>query len=138
MQAVHALSASYGHLAQGITGIFWFYRQFGYEYALDLGGGRSIPLTAIPERLPDEPEPYILVPAQSSDVRQIMRLYDRQRAGRLVSTPRDDRSETTSQKVLHAGRRATRVRPCPGLWTRFRGEADPLAHGIDRKPLAPV
>ncbi len=31
-----------GHLAQGITGIPWYYRQFGYEYAIDLDGGRCV------------------------------------------------------------------------------------------------
>jgi GNAT superfamily N-acetyltransferase len=29
--AIHALSAAYGHQVQVITGIPWFYRQFGYE-----------------------------------------------------------------------------------------------------------
>jgi predicted acetyltransferase len=39
-EVLHAKSELMGHLAQGITGIPWYYRQFGYEYALDLGGGR--------------------------------------------------------------------------------------------------
>src|SRR5579883_1557166 len=33
---VHARSAAEGHLVQAITGIPYYYRQFGYEYALDL------------------------------------------------------------------------------------------------------
>src|SRR5712691_1828940 len=39
-EEIHARSEAEGHLAQGITGIRYFYRQFGYEYALDLGGRR--------------------------------------------------------------------------------------------------
>jgi len=38
MEVAHARSAALGHLVQGITGIPWYYRQFGYEYALALGG----------------------------------------------------------------------------------------------------
>ena len=37
---LHRWSAERGHLVQGITGIPYYYRQFGYEMALDLGGGR--------------------------------------------------------------------------------------------------
>jgi predicted acetyltransferase len=39
-EVLHGKSAAMGHLVQGITGIPWYYRQFGYEYALDLDGGR--------------------------------------------------------------------------------------------------
>ncbi len=37
---LHELSASRGELMQGITGIPWYYRQFGYEMGVDLGGSR--------------------------------------------------------------------------------------------------
>src|SRR5574340_76142 len=37
-EEIHARSEAQGDLAQGITGIAYFYRQFGYEYALNLGG----------------------------------------------------------------------------------------------------
>jgi hypothetical protein len=39
--AVHQLSKHYGHQIQIIEGIPWFYRQFGYEPALESGGGRQ-------------------------------------------------------------------------------------------------
>ncbi len=35
---LHARCDERGDLAVGITGIYYYYRQFGYEYALDLGG----------------------------------------------------------------------------------------------------
>ena len=36
---VHARSAARGEVMQAITGIPWFYRQFGYEMAIERGGG---------------------------------------------------------------------------------------------------
>jgi hypothetical protein len=41
MDAIHAMSAARGHLVQGITGIPWYYRQFGYEMAVNLSGARA-------------------------------------------------------------------------------------------------
>ena len=38
---IHAVSAQRGELMQGITGIPWYYRQFGYEMALDLEGKQN-------------------------------------------------------------------------------------------------
>ncbi len=46
MDVIHALSESNGELVQSITGIPWYYRQFGYEYALDLYHGRTVPVSA--------------------------------------------------------------------------------------------
>ncbi len=42
MDAVHELSRVRGELAQGITGIPWYYRLFGYEMTVNLGGSRSL------------------------------------------------------------------------------------------------
>ncbi|HET8844932.1 MAG TPA: GNAT family N-acetyltransferase, partial [Ktedonobacteraceae bacterium] len=47
-EELHKRSQAEGDLAQVITGIPYFYRQFGYEYALDLSGGRMVPLVNIP------------------------------------------------------------------------------------------
>jgi predicted N-acetyltransferase YhbS len=38
-ELVHARSAARGDLMQVITGIPWFYRQFGYEFGIGRGGG---------------------------------------------------------------------------------------------------
>jgi hypothetical protein len=40
--AIHALSAERGELMQGITGIPWYYSQFGYDMAMRLGGSLSV------------------------------------------------------------------------------------------------
>ena len=39
---VHAWSAARGHQLQVISGIPWFYRQFGYELAIERGGGPRV------------------------------------------------------------------------------------------------
>ncbi|HEU5102321.1 MAG TPA: GNAT family N-acetyltransferase [Roseiflexaceae bacterium] len=84
MELVHARSAAEGHLVQAITGIPHFYRQFGYEYALDLHGRRVIFLALIPEADAGSPEPYALREAALADIPAIMEIYDRRRAGSLV------------------------------------------------------
>lgn len=81
---VHARSAAEGHLVQGITGIAYFYRQFGYEYVLDLEGRRFVSIGEIPPTASDEPEPYGLRAAALDDVPQIMALYDQGRRGSLI------------------------------------------------------
>src|SRR4051812_13623726 len=88
-ELIHARSAAEGQLAQGITGIPYYYRQFGYEYALDLDGRRSIYLAAIPKIRPGIREPYMLRAATQEDVPQVMALYDRERARGPISTQID-------------------------------------------------
>ncbi len=92
---MHARSAERGDLAQCITGIPYFYRQFGYEYAVDLGGSRSVALTMIPDAKEGQPEPFTLRDATIDDLPQIRMLYERERSRNvnglpiLVSTPFD-------------------------------------------------
>ncbi len=81
---VHERSAAQGHLVQAITGISYFYRQFGYEYVLDLGGERTTYLSLIPAKKPDEPEPYHLRMATLHDIPHLMVLYNQGRHASLV------------------------------------------------------
>lgn len=81
---LHARSEAEGHLLQAITGIPYFYRQFGYEYVLNLGGWRSALLHAIPEKKGDDPEPYALRPATFDDIPHLMALYNQGRKGSLL------------------------------------------------------
>jgi hypothetical protein len=85
-ELIHARSTARGHLAQAITGIPFYYRQFGYEYALDLDGKRAVFFAAIPRLKEGEPEAYSLRDATLDDVPQLMALYDRERARGPVST----------------------------------------------------
>jgi hypothetical protein len=87
---LHAKSAAMGHEVQAITGIPWFYRQFGYEYALDLGGGRMVLFASIAALKEGESEPYRLRPMLPSDLSFVEPLYDRDAARSLVTCPRPD------------------------------------------------
>jgi hypothetical protein len=85
-ELIHARSAAQGHMAQGITGIGYYYRQFGYEYALDLGGNRAVFFAAIPKLKDGATEPFHLRNATIEDLPLVMRLYDSERARGPVST----------------------------------------------------
>lgn len=81
---LHARSEAEGHLLQAITGIPHFYRQFGYEYALELEGQRQVYLSLIPDAPAKTPEPYSLRAATPQDIPRIMEIYNRQRATSMV------------------------------------------------------
>lgn len=85
-ELVHARSEAEGHLAQGITGIPYFYRQFGYEYALDLDVRRLAYFALIPKASEEKPEPFSLRDATAADIPLIQSLYDQNRAIYPVST----------------------------------------------------
>lgn len=84
-EVLHARSAARGDLALAITGIDYYYRQFGYEYVFDGGGGWSLPLSAIPALADGAAEPYALRLATPADLPIIQPLYDRERAAGPVS-----------------------------------------------------
>ncbi|RAQ95325.1 GNAT family N-acetyltransferase [Thermogemmatispora tikiterensis] len=86
---LHARSEAEGALVQAITGIPYFYRQFGYEYALDLAGYLSFPVVLIPPAPGNEREPVQLRDATLEDLPAIMALYEahRQRGELAVTTP---------------------------------------------------
>lgn len=81
---LHARSEAEGHLVQGITGIPYFYRQFGYEYALELEGRRVTYLSHIPKAQVSTPEPYSLRVATTEDIPLLLELYNRQRSVSMV------------------------------------------------------
>ncbi len=83
-EMVHARSEAEGHLVQGITGITYFYRQFGYEYALELEGRRVTYLSLIPKAQESTPEPYSLRTATPEDIPLLMELYNRQRSASMI------------------------------------------------------
>ncbi|MFN3981224.1 MAG: GNAT family N-acetyltransferase [Caldilinea sp.] len=89
-EMVHARSAANNDLVQAITGIAYFYRQFGYEYVLDLEGQRYVNLTAIPELAQDAAEPYTLRLATFDDAPHLTALYNQGRSRSLVWHEADD------------------------------------------------
>jgi len=83
--ALHDRSDGRGDLAQAITGIPYFYRQFGYEYALDLGGERYVALSDIPDAPADHPDAISLREATEADLPFLSALYERACTHTLVS-----------------------------------------------------
>lgn len=89
-ELIHARSEAEGHLAQAITGIPYFYRLFGYEYALDLDGRCSTFVSLIPQAQEGTSEPFALRDATEADIPLLQFLYDRRRASSIVSGPIDE------------------------------------------------
>jgi hypothetical protein len=75
-EVIHQWSAERGESVQAITGIPYYYRQFGYEMGLALGGGRAGFSSHIPRLKEDEQEPYRIRPALEADLPFIAGLYD--------------------------------------------------------------
>ena len=90
--AIHAKSAARGELVQAITGIPWYYRQFGYGMALDLGGGRDFLWDRPGNDKPVEEEAYQIRPAALADWPILQSLYEAHNRGSLLSRVRDEAS----------------------------------------------
>jgi len=74
---VHRWSAERGELLQGITGIPYYYRLFGYEMAVTLGGGRSGFSPQVPELAENQAEDFNIHPASEADLPFIADLYEK-------------------------------------------------------------
>ncbi len=88
---IHAKSAEQGDLVQGITGIPYYYRQFGYEFAatLDEEGG-TVYFPAIAALKPEATEPYVLREATRDDIPLLSRVWARKHAQAGLWTVIDD------------------------------------------------
>jgi len=75
-EEIHKWSAERGHLVQAITGIPYYYRQFGYEMALDLAGRRFGYEANVPKLKDGEEEPYRIRPAMEADLSFITEIYE--------------------------------------------------------------
>jgi hypothetical protein len=84
-EVIHQWSRERGELLQAITGIPYYYRIFGYEMALSLGGGRAGFKPYIPKLKAGEPEPYSIRPATEGDIPFISKLYNQNSSRSLVS-----------------------------------------------------
>ncbi len=89
MEVVHRWSAERGELMQAITGIPWYYRQFGYEMALQLYTTRHGYRDSVPALGADGEEPYRLRPATAADLPVIATLYEGGRRRALLACVRD-------------------------------------------------
>ena len=110
---LHAWSAERGELVQAITGIPWYYRQFGYEMGgLALGGGRTGYRAQVPKLEAGKEEPYRLRPATEADLPLLMRLYEEGSRRSLVACVMDEalwRYELNGRSERNEARREWRV-----------------------------
>jgi hypothetical protein len=86
---IHRWGTERGELMQVITGIPFYYRLFGYEMAINLGGGRTGYPVHVPKLKDDEAETYRIRPAQKSDLPFIQEVYLRGASRSLLSCVRD-------------------------------------------------
>ena len=73
---IHKWSAERGDMVQAITGIPYFYRQFGYEMVLDLAGRRLGYEPQVPKLKDGEDEPYHIRPATDADLPFVAEVYE--------------------------------------------------------------
>ena len=106
MDVIHALSASKDDLMQAITGIPWYYRQFGYEYALDLYYGRVV---SAPLPNPESNAQCRVRPLTDSDQAFVRSVYEHNARRQPFSVVRSDEhwewefsGRTTDSEVYRA------------------------------------
>ena len=75
-KVIHRWSTEHGEMLQFITGIPYYYRQFGYEMALNMMGGRFGYPAHIPQKKEGDQENYHIRPATEMDIPFISKLYD--------------------------------------------------------------
>ena len=89
-EIIHQWSAGEGDRVQAITGIPYYYRQFGYEMAMNLSGGRT-GFTAHIKKLTDgSSEAYLIRPAIEADIPFLSELYNAGCQRSLVACLRDE------------------------------------------------
>jgi hypothetical protein len=88
MRLLHAKSHARGDHIQAITGIPYFYRQFGYAYAIPLDWQISVSFTDVPSAAANPPT-IALRKARGDEYGAFVALYDADRLGRglLCTTP---------------------------------------------------
>ncbi len=90
MDVVHRWSAERGEMVTAIDGIPWFYRQFGYEMALESEGGRAGYPQTVPGLKEGMKEPCHIRPAEEHDLEFIKRTCDSANERSLVTRKRDE------------------------------------------------
>ncbi|HSV85142.1 MAG TPA: GNAT family N-acetyltransferase [Levilinea sp.] len=87
---VHEWSQQRGELVQAITGIPYYYRQFGYEMTLGLGGYRSGYDASLPKLKEGQGESYVIRPAEEADLPLVLAMYQRSCDRSLVNARLDE------------------------------------------------
>ena len=104
---VHGWSAGRGHQMLAISGIPWFYRQFGYELAIERGGGPRVRRDVVVP-VPVAPQGWRARRATLDDAGFLADVYATASARSLMSVPRDTalwRYELSGRSAENAQRR---------------------------------
>lgn len=88
-EEVHRWSAARGELLQAITGIPYYYRLFGYEMCVELGGARLGYEDQVPALKDGESEAFTFRPATVADIPFIMEVYAHACRRKLLTCVRD-------------------------------------------------
>ena len=102
---VHHWSAERGHLVQVITGIPYFYRQFGYEMAINHDGRRYGYESQVPKLKEGEEDAYHIRLAREADLPFIAQTYNEMRKRNMIvceRTPEIFHYELGRQEIEHA------------------------------------
>jgi hypothetical protein len=111
-EEVHRQSAARGEMMQAITGIPWYYRQFGYEMALALDAARFSYAPQAPKLEEGAQEPFLVRPATEDDVPFLAQVYDAGTKRWMVTCRRDEaqwRYELSGKSEPNVCRRDLRV-----------------------------
>jgi hypothetical protein len=111
-EEIHRWSAERGELLQGITGIPFYYRLFGYEMGLELGGGRTGYEAQLPKLKEGEVELFTVRQATIADIPFLMEVYEYACQQWLVTCVRDEaiwRYELTGQSEKNIERLEFRI-----------------------------
>ncbi len=90
-EVLHALSAAKGELMQVVSGVPWFYRQFGYEMGINLAGNRCLQSDYLSKLSERGPEPFLLRPIDASDRAFVRELYGESMRHQVYAAFRSDR-----------------------------------------------
>ena len=74
-EVIHEWSAARGEMVQGITGIPFYYRLFGYEMAMNLGGSRVGYMVHVPALKDDETEQFLIRKVVEDDLLFVAETY---------------------------------------------------------------
>jgi hypothetical protein len=112
MELIHEWSAERGQRVQAISGIPFFYRQFGYEMALTLEGWWLLHRSVVPPLPSSASEPFKIRPATPDDLAFIAGTYEAGQRRYVVSCVRREanwRYELTGRSVDSGAWRELRV-----------------------------
>ena len=110
-EEIHKWSAERGEMVQAITGIPFYYRQFGYEMALDLDGRRFGYEAQVPILKDGEVESYVIRAAREDDL-PFIEMLNRQMTQRSMIA-----CERTSEIIRYELAGMSENNRCNVTWT---------------------